>query len=37
LTIVVNQFATDPPEAMVGLGLVLLGVPVYYYVRHANR
>ena len=37
VTIVVNQFASDPREAAVGLGLVLLGVPVYYYVRHANR
>jgi len=37
LAIVVNQFAIDPREAAVGLGLVLLGVPFYYYVRHANR
>jgi len=37
LTIVVNQFASDPREAAAGLGLVLLGVPVYYYVRYANR
>jgi APA family basic amino acid/polyamine antiporter len=37
LTIVVNQFATDPREAAIGVGLVVLGVPVYYYVRHANR
>ena len=37
LTIVVNQFAIDPREATVGLGLVLLGVPVYYYLRYANR
>jgi basic amino acid/polyamine antiporter, APA family len=37
LTIVVNQFAIDPREAAVGLGLVLVGMPVYYYVRHANR
>ena len=37
LTIVINQFAIDPREAAIGLGLVLAGVPVYYYVRHANR
>jgi len=37
LTIVVNQFAVDPREAAAGLGLVVLGVPVYYYIRHANR
>ncbi len=37
LTIVVNQFAVDPREAAAGLGLVVLGVPVYYYMRHANR
>jgi basic amino acid/polyamine antiporter, APA family len=30
LTIVVNQFASDPRDAAIGLGLVLLGVPVYY-------
>ena len=32
-----NQFAIDPREAAVGLGLVLAGVPVYYYLCHANR
>jgi APA family basic amino acid/polyamine antiporter len=37
LTIVVNQFTIDPREAAVGLGLVVLGVPVYYYIHHANR
>ena len=37
LAIVVNQFAVDPREAAAGLGLVVLGVPVYYYMRHANR
>lgn len=28
--IVVNQVITDPGESMIGLGFVLLGVPVYY-------
>jgi basic amino acid/polyamine antiporter, APA family len=28
--IVVNQVITDPGESLVGLGFVLLGVPVYY-------
>ena len=37
LAIVVNQFAIDRREAAFGLGIVALGVPVYYYVRHANR
>jgi APA family basic amino acid/polyamine antiporter len=32
-----NQFAIDPREAAVGLGLVFAGVPVYYYLCHANR
>jgi hypothetical protein len=37
LTIVINQFAIDLREAAVGLSLLLVGVPVYYYVRHASR
>ena len=36
LGIVVHQFVVDPAEAIFGLGLVALGVPVYY-LRHANR
>jgi hypothetical protein len=27
----------DPGESVLGLGLVALGVPVYYYLRHAHR
>jgi APA family basic amino acid/polyamine antiporter len=30
LAIVANQFASDPADAAVGLGLVALGAPVYY-------
>jgi basic amino acid/polyamine antiporter, APA family len=37
LAIVVHQFVIDPWEAVFGLGVVALGVPVYYYLRHANR
>jgi APA family basic amino acid/polyamine antiporter len=37
LTIVVNQFASDPREAAIGLGLVLLGVPVYYGLFQTHR
>jgi len=37
LGIVFHQFVIDPSEAAFGLGLVALGVPVYYYLRHANR
>jgi APA family basic amino acid/polyamine antiporter len=37
LFIVVHQFAVDPREAVFGLGLVALGAPVYYYLRHAHR
>ena len=37
LFIVVHQFTVDAREALVGLGFVALGVPVYYYLRHAHR
>ena len=37
LAIVVNQFAVAPLEAATGLGMVALGAPVYYYMRHAHR
>jgi APA family basic amino acid/polyamine antiporter len=37
LGIVVHQFVIDPGEAAFGLGVVALGVPVYYYLRHANH
>ncbi len=37
LAIVMNQFASEPFEAAAGLGLVVLGAPVYYYWRYANR
>ena len=36
LTIVVNQIAREPLEALTGLGIVALGAPVYYF-WHANR
>jgi APA family basic amino acid/polyamine antiporter len=36
LAIVVNQFASTPGQAAVGLGLVALGAPIYY-LRHAHR
>ena len=36
LGIVAHQLFTDPREALIGLGLVALGVPAYYLV-HANR
>ena len=36
LGIVLHQFVIDPREAIFGLGLVAVGVPVYY-LRHANR
>jgi APA family basic amino acid/polyamine antiporter len=34
LAIVLNQFATGRLDATVGLGLVAIGAPVYYYSRH---
>ena len=36
LAIVINQFAVEPLDAAAGLGLVVIGAPVYYW-RHANR
>ncbi|HZT77478.1 MAG TPA: amino acid permease [Vicinamibacterales bacterium] len=33
LAIVVNQVVSDPRESLMGLGLVLVGVPVYYVWR----
>jgi APA family basic amino acid/polyamine antiporter len=36
LAIVVNQFVSTPLQAASGLGLVALGVPIYY-LRHAHR
>jgi APA family basic amino acid/polyamine antiporter len=37
VVIVVHQVVVDPREAAIGLGAVALGVPVYYYLRHANH
>lgn len=37
LAIVLHQFVADPREAALGLGIVALGTPVYYYLHHANR
>lgn len=37
LFIVFHQVTTDPREAAIGMGIVALGTPVYYYLRHANR
>lgn len=37
LFIVVHQFTVDPVEATIGLGLVAIGAPVYYYFRHAHH
>jgi basic amino acid/polyamine antiporter, APA family len=36
VTIVVNQIYRQPSEAAVGLGLVAMGAPVYYFI-HARR
>lgn len=35
--IVGHQILVDPREAAIGLGLVALGAPVFYYLRHADR
>jgi APA family basic amino acid/polyamine antiporter len=38
LIIVVNQIIREPVDALIGLGIVALGAPVYYlWVAHANR
>ncbi len=38
LIIVVNQIIREPVDALIGLGIVALGAPVYYlWVPHANR
>jgi APA family basic amino acid/polyamine antiporter len=37
LAIVVNQFLSTPRDAAIGLGVVALGVPIYYYLAHAQR
>jgi APA family basic amino acid/polyamine antiporter len=36
LAIVLNQIATDPRESLIGLGLVILGLPVYYFWRRTH-
>ena len=36
LAIVVNQIVSDPRESVIGIGLVLLGLPVYYVWRSAH-
>jgi APA family basic amino acid/polyamine antiporter len=37
LLIVAHQVVVDPREAAIGLGVVALGAPVYYYLRHADH
>jgi basic amino acid/polyamine antiporter, APA family len=37
LVIVVHQVVVAPLQAAIGLGAVALGIPVYYYLRHANH
>ena len=37
LTVVVNQVLDQPGESALGLGMVLLGVPVYYLWARPNR
>lgn len=36
LAIVINQFASEPAEAAIGLGMVAAGAPIYYW-RHAHH
>ena len=36
LAIVVNQIASDPRESLIGLGLVIVGLPVYYFWRRLH-
>ena len=37
LVIVVHQVVVAPRQAAIGLGAVAIGIPVYYYLRHANH
>ena len=36
LAIVVNQIVIDPGESLIGLGLVIVGLPVYYFWRRVH-
>ncbi len=36
VAIVVNQFVSDPSEAALGLGMVAIGAPIYYFWRTAQ-
>jgi APA family basic amino acid/polyamine antiporter len=35
--LLINTLLTTPVQALIGLGLILLGLPVYYYWAHHNR
>ncbi len=35
--LLINTLITTPVEALIGLGLILIGLPVYYYWAHHNR
>ncbi len=35
--LLINTLITTPAQALIGLGLILLGLPVYYYWAHHNR
>jgi basic amino acid/polyamine antiporter, APA family len=37
LAIVVNQVASDPVESALGMGMVAIGAPIYYWRHHAHR
>lgn len=37
LTLIINTFITQPKQSLFGAGLVLLGVPFYYYFRKKHR
>jgi APA family basic amino acid/polyamine antiporter len=35
--LLINTLLTTPVQALIGIGLILLGLPVYYYWAHHNR
>jgi APA family basic amino acid/polyamine antiporter len=35
--LLINTLLTTPRQALIGLGLILVGLPVYYYWAHHNR
>lgn len=37
LFVVINQIVTNPVQAFIGIGVTLLGLPIYYYQKNKNE